>query len=68
MNLWICSVILWVSSVVNGLVGQKMEVKHNCSECVHRKDVLVPCDWLKTQTVFIRDCPHYKKEGEDDGK
>ena len=46
-----------------------MEVKHNCSECVHRKDVLVPCDWLKTQTRIILNCPYYKKEGGiEDGK
>lgn len=45
-----------------------MKVKHNCSECVHRKDALVPCDWLKAQTVLVLDCPHYKKEGAEDGK
>ena len=39
-----------------------MVVNHNCSECVHRKDFLVPCDWLKGQTTLILDCPRYEKE------
>ncbi len=45
-----------------------MLVKHNCSECVHRKDFLVPCDWLERQTTIILDCPHFEKDGEEDGK
>ena len=43
-----------------------MLVKHNCSECVHRKDSLVPCDWLERQTTIILDCPHFEKEGAED--
>lgn len=45
-----------------------MEVKHNCSECVHQKDVLVPCDWLKAQNTIVLDHPHFVKRGVDDGK
>ena len=45
-----------------------MKVKHSCSECVYRKDFLEPCDWLKTQGKIILDCPHFMKEGAEDGK
>lgn len=39
-----------------------MKVKHNCSDCVHRKDFLVPCDWLVRQDHIVVYCPHYEKE------
>ena len=39
-----------------------MEVKHSCSDCVHRKDSLVPCDWLVRQDHIVVYCPHYEKE------
>ena len=39
-----------------------MKVKHNCSDCVHRKEGLMPCDWLKSQMTIVTDCPYYKKE------
>lgn len=28
-----------------------------------RKDIFVPCDWIKTQGKIILDCPHFTKEG-----
>ena len=39
-----------------------MKVKHNCSDCAHRKDSLVPCDWLVRQDHIVVYCPHYEKE------
>lgn len=39
-----------------------MEVKHSCSNCVHRKEALVPCDWLKKQSTIVLDCPYYEKD------
>lgn len=40
-----------------------MEVKHNCSICIHRKDVFVPCDWLKAQNKIVLKCPYFEREG-----
>lgn len=42
-----------------------IEVKHCCAECIHRKDVLVPCDWLKEQMTIIFDCPYFEREVND---
>lgn len=39
-----------------------MKVKHNCSDCKHRKDALVPCDWLVSQNSIVVYCPDYEKE------
>lgn len=39
-----------------------MTIRHNCSDCVHRKDFLVPCDWLKEQTEIVLDCLRYEQE------
>ena len=39
-----------------------MLTKHNCNTCKHKKDFLVPCDWLKNQTRVIVKCPRYEKE------
>lgn len=38
-----------------------MLTKHSCPTCVHRKDALVPCDWLEKQDHIILDCPHYER-------
>ena len=38
----------------------------NCITCRHKKDFLVPCDWLKNQrAVIMPPCPRYKSEEED---
>jgi hypothetical protein len=38
----------------------------NCITCRHKKDFLVPCDWLKKQRVVIMPpCPRYESEEED---
>ena len=38
----------------------------NCITCRHKKDFLVPCDWLKNQkAVIIPPCPRYESEEED---
>lgn len=39
-----------------------MLTEHNCHTFKHRKDFLVPCDWLKHQTRVIVKCPRYEKE------
>jgi hypothetical protein len=39
-----------------------MSEKHCCSNCIHRKDFLEPCDWLVSQSAIVLYCPHYKKE------
>ena len=39
-----------------------MQVKHNCSDCQHRRDALMPCEWLEQQDHIILDCPRYEKE------
>ena len=39
-----------------------MKVKHNCSDCVHRKDSLVPCDWLVWKDEIGVYCTHDEKE------
>lgn len=39
-----------------------MIVKHCCATCKHRKDFLVPCDWLTKQDHVILDCQRYEKE------
>ena len=37
----------------------------DCMSCKHRKDTLVPCDWLKEQkTIIMPPCPRYEKEAE----
>lgn len=38
----------------------------NCITCRHKKDFLVPCDWLKNQRAVIMPlCPRYESEEED---
>jgi hypothetical protein len=38
----------------------------NCITCRHKKDFLVPCDWLKKQrAVIMPPCPRYESEEED---
>ena len=38
----------------------------NCITCRHKKDFLVPCDWLKNQrAVIMPPCPRYESEEED---
>ena len=39
-----------------------MKVEYGCSTCKHRKDFLVPCDWLKTQNRVIFNCTRYEKD------
>lgn len=39
-----------------------MVTEHNCHTCKHRKDFVVPCDWLKHQTRVILKCPRYEQE------
>lgn len=39
-----------------------MKVENGCTTCKHRKDFLVPCDWLKTQNHVILKCPRYEEE------
>lgn len=35
----------------------------NCITCRHKKDFLVPCDWLKNQrAVIMPPCPRYESE------
>ena len=41
---------------------KKMENNKGCSTCKHRKDFLVPCDWVKTQNHVIVKCPRYEEE------
>lgn len=39
----------------------------DCMSCKHRKDTLVPCDWLKEQkTIIMPPCPRYEKEANMD--
>ena len=34
-----------------------------CATCKHRKDKLIPCDWLKDQkTIIMPPCPRYEPE------
>lgn len=34
-----------------------------CATCKHRKDKLIPCDWLKDQkTIVMPPCPRYEPE------
>lgn len=39
-----------------------MDEKGSCSTCIHRKDVMIPCDWLLEQRTIVLRCPHYEKE------
>lgn len=39
-----------------------MNEKESCSTCIHRKDVIIPCDWLLEQRTIVLRCPHYEKE------
>lgn len=53
----------------NGRIGEgssAMGNNANCITCRHKKDFLVPCDWLKKQRVVIMPpCPRYESEEED---
>ena len=40
--------------------------KRSCSNCIHRKDVLVPCDWLKKQETIILKYPHFVNSKEQE--
>jgi hypothetical protein len=39
-----------------------IKVKHNCSDCKHRQDVFVPCEWIKKKKHIVLACPYYEKE------
>lgn len=53
----------------NGHIGKEvltMSNNANCITCRHKKDFLVPCDWLKNQrAVIMPPCPRYESEEED---
>ena len=35
----------------------------DCMSCKHKKDIFVPCDWLRQQTTLIMPpCPRYEKD------
>lgn len=36
-----------------------------CARCLHRRDVLVPCDWLEEQQVLVLSCPHFEPMKEE---
>lgn len=44
------------------------EEKKSCSTCIHKKDVLVPCEWLEKQTHIIINCPHYERRTDNAAK
>ena len=46
-----------------------MSDRRRCLTCANKKDVLVPCDWLKTQKNVVLSCPHYvDEEDKENGK
>lgn len=44
-----------------------MDIGHNkCMRCRKRKDMFVPCNWLKQQTsIVILECPEFEEEEEE---
>lgn len=34
--------------------------KASCAKCKHRRDVLVPCEWLRPQSIVVVSCPHFE--------
>lgn len=43
--------------------------RSNCANCKHRRDVLVPCEWLGQQVKLVLNCPYFEpmKEEKVDG-
>ena len=41
--------------------GEKWEGNKSCATCMHKKDVLDPCDWLYRQKHVVLNCPYYER-------
>ena len=57
--------LFYVDSVYCPNCGAKMDAKEytRCITCKHRKNDLVPCDWLHNQTALIMPpCPLYEED------